>query len=269
MKPADHEQKDAFYNRSLERALQVLIAFNEERNTLGVAQLSEILNLPRVTVSRLCSTLMKYGFLRQDPDSRHYSLGSRLFELGSIFFNSFSVRKVAAPYLTQLEMKLRKTIFLGVLENDELLYLDKREDPGNPISFTSKVGSSRPPYWGMCGPMLMAYLPEDEIDRLLEKSPLAAGTRKSITNDRQFKDWLRSIQEQGFALDAETTFEGITGVAAPIRDFTGKVVASLGVALISSSADPKDLKQIVKETTKTALAISRGMGYAGKRESRQ
>jgi DNA-binding IclR family transcriptional regulator len=269
MKPADHEQKDAFYNRSLERALQVLIAFNEERGALGVAQLSEILNLPRVTVSRLCSTLMKYGFLRQDPDSRHYSLGSRLFELGNVFFNSFSVRKVAAPFLTQLQMKLGKTIFLGVLENDELLYLDKREDPRNPISFTSKVGSSRPPHWGMCGPMLMAYLPDSEVQKLLQRKPLTAGTKKSITDTQEFKEWLRRIREQGFAVDAETTLEGITGVAAPIRDFAGKVVASLGVALIASSADPKDLKQIVKETTKTALAISRGMGYAGKRDSRQ
>ena len=80
----DHRKGESFYNRSLERALQILIAFGGERKPLTLAQLSELLGLSKATALRLCSTLVKYGFLRQDQESRQYFLGLRLFELGSI-----------------------------------------------------------------------------------------------------------------------------------------------------------------------------------------
>ncbi len=99
----DRNKGEAFYNRSLERSLQILNAFGSERSPLTLAQLSETLGLPKATVLRLCSTLVKYGFLKQGPESRHYSLGLKLFELGSIVLSSFSLRKVASPYLTQLQ----------------------------------------------------------------------------------------------------------------------------------------------------------------------
>jgi IclR family transcriptional regulator, KDG regulon repressor len=260
------EEKESFYNRSLERALQILNAFGREERTgerlsLTLAHLSETLNLPRATVLRLCSTLLKYDYLRQDPETKRYSLGLRLFELGSLVFYSLSLRKTSGPFLDQLQVRLGKTVFLGVLEKDDLLYVDKREDPQNPISFTSRIGTRRPPYWGMLGPVLMAFLPDNEIERLLEKNPLAATTKKSITNKQDFIKWLRQIREQGYVFDQETAIEGITGVGAPIRDFTGKVIAAIGVGFISSSLDSKGLKKAIKEVLNTADGLSRELGY--------
>lgn len=256
-------KEEAFYNRSLERALQIMITFNNERNVLTLAQLSESLGLARATVLRLCSTLVKYDFLRQDPESKQYSLGLKLFELGSVVFDSFSLRQSASPYLSRLHAKLGKTIFLGIIDNDEVLYVDKREDPRNMINFTSKIGTRRPPYWGMLGPLLMTYLPDNEIKRLLEKYPLSATTKKSITKKEAFLTWLRRIREDGYVIDIETAIEGIGGAAAPIRDFTGKVIAGLGIAFIASSVNSQELKRIIKEVTITALAISKELGYNG------
>jgi len=260
----DRSKENAFYNRSLERALQIIITFNDDRKTQTLAQLSETLSLPRATVLRLCSTLIKYDFLRQDPESKRYSLGLRLFELGSVVFNSLSLQQIASPFIGTLHQKLSYTVFLGILDNDEVLYIDKREDPQNPISFTSKVGTRRPPYWGMLGPLLMAYLSDDEVHRLLLKIPLKATAKKSITNKDEFLSWLRRIRKDGYVIDIETALEGIGGIAAPIRDFTGTVVAAIGIAFIASSVSSKELKRMVKEITGTALAISKEMGYAEK-----
>jgi IclR family transcriptional regulator, KDG regulon repressor len=254
------KREEAFYNRSLERALQILNVFNRNIPALSMAQLSDILGLPRATVLRLCSTLVKYGFLRQDQQSRQYSLGFRLFELGSIVFCSFSLRETASPYINQLQMKLGKTVFLGILDQDEVLYIDKRDDTRNPIRFTSEIGTRRPPYWGMLGSVLMAYLPDNEIERLLQKSPLIAFTKKSITQKEEFIKWLHQIREQGFAIDNETVFDGINGISSPIRDFTGNVIAALGVGFISSSVDSKGLKKIIKEVTGTTMIISKELG---------
>ena len=261
------KKEEAFYNRSLERALQILNAFDsEQQQGLTLAQLASALGLPRATVIRLCSTLVKYNFLRQDPESKRYALGTRLFELGSIVFNSFSLRRVASNHIGDLQARLGQTVFLGVLDDDDLLYLDKREDPRNPISFTSELGRRRPPTWGMVGPAIMAFLPDSEIERVLEKRPFQPTAKKSFTGEEEYVAWLRQIREEGVAIDEERAMDGISGVAAPIRDAAGKVIASIGVAFISSSVDSKGLKRIVKDAVATAGDISRDLGYLGKKD---
>lgn len=160
-------------------------------------------------------------------------------------------------------MKLGKTIFLGILDAGELLYIDKREDSTAAITFTSNIGWRRPPYWGLLGPAIMAYLPQDEIDGLLERSPLAATTKKSIVRKEEFDALLRQVRKQGYVIDEGTAIEGVGGVAAPVRDFTGKVVAGVGAGFFFSLVGSGELKKIVKEVVGTARTISREAGYTG------
>lgn len=257
--------KEAFYNRSLERALKILCVFNADRQALTLSQLSQILDLPKATVLRLCSTLIKYDFLGYNQQSKQYSLGLKLFELGGIVLSSFSIRRVASPYLIQLQSKLSKTVFLGILQDNELVYIDKKEDLMNPIRFGSQIGQHRPPYFGMIGQTLMAFLTDSEVNRLLQKIPLTPATKKSITNEKEFKERLAKIRKQGFVVDEGEGIDGITGVAAPIRDFTNKVVAGVGVGFISSSEDSKGLEKIIKDVLRTAQTISQELGYLGRR----
>ncbi len=257
----DRSQKGTFYNRSLERALQILCLFKLDQQTLTLSQLSEASGLHKATVLRLCSTLMKYDFLRYRQDSRHYSLGLKLFELGSIIFSSFSLRRNASSYLDQLQSRLGKTVFLGILENDELIYVDKKEDPRIPIRVTSQIGTRRPPYFGMLGQILMAFLPDQEVNRLLRKTPLTPFTKKSLVREKEFTERLLRIRKQGFFVDEEEALDGISGISAPIRDYTGEVIAGVGVGFISSSEDAKRKKMIIKEVCEAAQGISKQMGY--------
>ena len=253
----DKQPEEKFFNRSLERALQILNVFSSERETLSLSQMAEILDLSRATVLRLCTTLVKYNFLTLEPETKRYFLGPRLFELGSIAFHSFPLKEISSPHLNLLHQKIGKTIFLGILQNDQLLYLDKREDPGNAIRFTSKVGTLRPPHWGMLGPLLLAYRSESEVERVLIKHPLTAKTKKSIIKKDKFLKWLKQIRDEEMAIDLEGTFEGVSGVAVPVRDINGKVVAALGVAFISSAVESKAFKNIIKEARATAQMISK------------
>ncbi|MEW6663917.1 MAG: IclR family transcriptional regulator [Thermodesulfobacteriota bacterium] len=166
--------------------------------------------------------------------------------------------------MEQLQARVGKTIFIGILQNDEIVYIDKKEDLRNPIRFASHIGTRRPPYFGMFGQLLMAYLPESEVDRLLRRHPLTLVTRKSITDLDVFKERLRRIREHGYSIDAEEAIEGITGVAAPLRDFTGNVVAGVGAGFISSSVTPKEIARIRNEVLMTAKEISQEFGYLEK-----
>jgi IclR family transcriptional regulator, KDG regulon repressor len=257
----DEERKPGFQNKSLERALQIMNAFQADRRELTVWQLSKILGLSRATILRLCTTLVQYDYLRKDAISKQYSLGIRFFDLGSIVFDSFSLRRTSSPHLSQLQMKVGNTLYLGILDNDWLLYIDKRDDPNNPVNFTSRIGTRRPPHWGMLGLVLMAHLPGSEVDRLLQKHPLIRLTKKTVTTKDEYKKRLNSVQKQEYVFEAGEVFDGINGVAAPIRDFSGKVVAAVGVGFISSSIDGKGLEKIIKEVVETARTISKDMGY--------
>jgi IclR family KDG regulon transcriptional repressor len=260
MKPLNHPKKEV-YNRSLERALQILDVFSFEKRELSLGDLSRDLHLPKATVYRLCSTLIKYGYLKNNEGLHTYSLGLKLFILGGVVLASFSLRRVAAAHLTNLQLKTGETIFLGILENDELIYIDKREDERKPIRFTSSVGARRPAHWGMLGQVLMAFLEDETVEKTLEKNPLKPFARESITNKTTFKERLQKIREQGFNIDREEALEGVGGVSAPIRDHTGKVVAAVGVGFISSSENPKKLKQIIKEVCRIGQLISQELGF--------
>lgn len=261
----DDEGKETIVNRSLERALQILDAFECERKELGLAQLSAVLGLSKATVLRLCSTLIKYGYLKQNPQSKKYFLGIKLFQLGSVVFSTFSLRKIADPFLRDLERISGKTVFLGILQDDHLLYIDKKEDPENAIKFTSSIGTRRPPYWGMLGPVLMAYLSESEFRRLLSKNPLKLTARRSIIDRSEFRAWLKVIRRQGFVVETETALEGIAGIAAPVRDFRGRVIAAIGISFIYSSVEAEGIPRMVTKVTDTAAAVSKELGFVDKK----
>jgi len=257
----DAKTEKSFYNRSLERALQILCIFNTERQALTLGRIAELVKLPKATTMRLCLTLLDYDFLRYDEQTKQYSLGLKLFELGSVVYSTFSLQRIASPYLTRLQLKLAKTVFLGVLQTDELVYIDKRDDPRNPIRFASHIGIKRPPYFGMLGQLLMAYLPESEVDRLLKKIPLVFLTKRSITDVAEFKKRLKAIRKDDYFIDEEGAIEGIAGISAPIRDFTGSVIGAIGVGYIFSSVDEKEKDLIIEEVRATAREISQELGY--------
>jgi IclR family transcriptional regulator, KDG regulon repressor len=254
-------EREPFNNRSLDRALQILCSFRFDKQELSLTELSQILDLSRSTVYRLASTLVRRGFLKYDQTSKRYTLGLKLFELGSIVFSSFSLRRVASPHLTWLQSEHLKTVFLAVLQDDELVYVDKREGIGNAIRFSEAlIGMRRPPYFGSFGQLLMAYMPDGEADRLLRLIPLKPLTRNSITRVEEFKKRLEKIRSQGYAVEAGEVLENVTGVAAPVRDHTGKVIAAVGVGFISSFEDSVGIRKIIKHVVKVAGEISQEIG---------
>jgi DNA-binding IclR family transcriptional regulator len=113
----------------------------------------------------------------------------------------------------------------------------------------------------MLGTLLMAYLTDAEVNRLLKKTPLQVFTKKSLTNVREFKRRFQTIRDQGFYIDKEEALEGVTGIAAPIRDYTGEVVAGVGVGFISSSVESDGVEKIIEELCETGKKISQEMGY--------
>ena len=251
-----------WYNKSLERALQILCSFRGTQRSASLTEIAKAVEVPKSTSRRLCATLVEYGFLQLDPETKDFSLGPMFFELGGTLVESFSVTRVAAPYLDTLQGAVQQTLWIDVLRDDYLVHIDKREDPSSPIRFGLQVGTRRPPHYGASGHVLMAYLADEEVERLLRKFPLTRLTAKTITDEELYKLKLDDIRRRGYAIDEGETVDVISAVAVPIRDRAGKVAASVGVGYISHSLSMEQSMKIIDETVNTARAVSQAMGYS-------
>jgi DNA-binding IclR family transcriptional regulator len=247
--------------QSVDRALNILDCFSFQNRELTLSDVVRKTGLNKTTAKRLIANLADKGFLRQDPLTKQYQLGMRLFELGGIVFSSLSLRNAAALAMTRLQSETGATVLLGTRMDDELVYLDKREGQGM-IRISSDIGWRRPLHYGMLGMVLMAHLDSKEAKRILKENPLQAHTPFSLTDEDAFSLRLERIRKQGNVLEHQEAVEGVIGIAAPIRDYSRQVIAALGIALtIGRNNTKKELDHLVELVTETSDRISHDLGY--------
>lgn len=260
MKPTD-QNKTIYRVQALERALDILECFSFQKRELSLTDLVNQTGLNKTTVKRLISNLTTRGYLQQEPQSKKYQLGMRLFEMGGIVYSSFSLRQAAAYPMTNLQNETGATVLLGVSMDGQLVYVDKREGDGM-IRISSDIGWRRPLHYGMLGMVLMASMDSKNVQSILTKDPLEAHTSFSITDDEAFNQRLEQIREQGYIFEEEEAVEGMFGIAAPIRDYSRQVVAALGITLpVRTHNLTAELDRLVELVKKTCETISSNLGY--------
>lgn len=255
-------RKNSIYKvQALERALDILDSFSFQNRELNLSDVVKNTGLNKTTVKRLISNLESRGYLKQDPQTKAYQLGMRLFELGGIVFSSFSLRRAAAFPMSRLQSQTGATVLLGVQIDDQLVYIDKREGNGM-LRISSDVGWHRPLHYGMLGMVLMACLDAKDVKKILSKHPLQSHTPFSITDQDAFSLRLGQIREQGYVLEKEEAVEGVMGIAAPIRDYSRQVTAALGIALPLGQRNlSNNVDRIIELVKKTCEKISSDLGY--------
>jgi IclR family KDG regulon transcriptional repressor len=247
--------------QSVDRALDILDCFSFQNREMNLSDVVRKTGLNKTTAKRLISNLADRGFLQQDPVTKQYQLGMRLFELGGIVFSSFSLRQAAAHTLNQLQNETGSTVLLGMAIDNQLVYVDKREGLG-PIRISSDIGWRRPLHYGMLGMLLMAYLDPKDVKQVLKKTPLEKHTPYSITDEAAFSLRLEQIRSQGYLMESQEAVEGVIGISAPIRDYSRQVIAALGIALTSGERHQKtDIQRCVGLVRKACDDISSNLGY--------
>ncbi len=247
--------------QSLMRALDILDCFTYQQRVMSLSDVVHLTGLNKTTAKRLISNLTARGYLQQDPQSRSYQLGMRLFELGGIVFSSFSLRQAAAQPMNILQEKSGATVLLGARIEDHLVYVDKREGRGK-VRISSDIGWRRPLHYGMLGMVLMAYMKPKDVNLIIKKYPLEAHTAFSTTDEDAFILRLGKIREKGYILEKEEAVEGFMGIAAPVKDYSRQVVAALGVALpVGQQSMDEEIDRVVGLVKKTCEDVSSYLGY--------
>jgi IclR family transcriptional regulator, KDG regulon repressor len=249
--------------KAIDRAIQVLNCFSSDPGQFTLGELAALTGLPKPTLFRILQTLEKNRFVSYDAGTSKYCLGMRLFELGGAAFSSMSLRQTASKFVDVLVMHTRCPAMVGILAEGELVYIDGRPGSGHVQLFGAQIGKRYPPYYGAVGKALMAHLSNDEVDALLSRYPLQQIAPRSITDHIGFKRSLQEIRDKGYAYEEGELVEGVIGIAAPVRNHLGRVVAAVGMVFPAFRADDKKRERMTGLVTETAMKISQAMGFMG------
>jgi len=246
--------------QALRRALSILNCFLQDTSELSLTDLSKSLSLPKGTVHRLLSALKFQNFIEQDEDSLKYRLGWGLFELGSYVDTINILKKKARPYLEALCEKSKETVHLAVLKEGNIFYIDKIVG-AHKITMVTSVGLRLPSHIGGLGKSLIAFLPDDELDKIIKERELQKFTKNTIIDPNKLKDTLKRVRENGFAIDNEEFEIGLTCVGVPIKDFTGKVVAAISISGPTLRMNKDMMPYYIKLALEAGKKISNSLGF--------
>lgn len=244
----------------LEKVVKILDLYTYKEDAFTLSDIGKRTGIPKTTVFKILKTFESAGFFKYDPAQEKYSLGFRFLELGGIVYSSISVRKAAAPYMDSLSNNLKATILLGVIKDDELLYIDKRE-MDSIIRVASHIGLKRPPYLGMLGMILLAYMDNKEKERLLKLYPPTKIPGETVTGIRRIMKKLDEAKRKGYYMEQDEVVEGLFGIGVPIMDFSGNVVAALGAAQPVFQVKEYTVGNTIQRLLEASRSISRELGY--------
>ncbi|GAB3582671.1 IclR family transcriptional regulator [Amycolatopsis endophytica] len=214
-------------SQSLDRGLSVLGALADGATTLD--ELAGELGVHKSTVLRLLRTLETQHFVQREG-SRHYRLGSALFDLANRALESRDVRRASAPALAALNDRTGHTVHLATYEDGEVVYVDKYEGR-HTVRMYSRVGKRAPLHCTAVGKVLVAALPADRrehVARALDYPALTAGT---ITTAEDYLAELEKVAERGYAVDNAEHEDFIHCLAAPVRGQGGAVLAAVSLSV--------------------------------------
>jgi DNA-binding IclR family transcriptional regulator len=251
--------------QSIDRTLDVLEVFLQDQGEPTVATLAEATSLSRRAVQRVVAVLEQRGYLDRDPDSRHYRIGVRLFELGARFHNQLDLRRAALPDLTSLVEQTQQAAFLCIRDGDDALCLDRVGARHRVRLFTLHVGERQPLHCGAAPRALLAGLTERELLGYASRTLLPGLTPHTIATAEALLADAAATRERGFVVSDQDVTIGIAAVGAPVCDHTGQVVAAISVSGLAASYTPERVGELAEAVHGAARTLSGRLGFRGDR----
>ncbi len=242
------------------RALDIVELLSLERDGLGVTAIATKLALNKSTVHRILNALLERGYVEKSEGGSAYRLGLRFVEITALRLNHLELKTEAAPVLRKLADMMGQPVHLAILSGSDAVYIEKI-DPISNIRLYSQIGKRIPAYCSALGKALLVDHPEKELDVLMEGRPIERLTPKTAAGLAEFKADVARCAERGYAIDDEEHDLGIRCVAAPVRDYTGKIIASLSLAGDSNVISPETDEEHAASVMAAAAEISRRMGW--------
>jgi IclR family pca regulon transcriptional regulator len=214
--------------RSFERGLAVIRAFDAEHPALTLSEVARACELTRAAARRFLLTLADLGYVH--TDGRRFRLTPRVLELGYSYLAGYTLPQIAEPHLEQLVERVRESSSLCVLEGDDIVYV-ARVPTRRIMTASITVGTRFPACVTSVGRVILAHLPDEDVEARLARAELKPLTTRTIATPQALRTELCRVRRQGYAVVDQELEEGLRSVAAPVRDRDGEVVAAVNIAV--------------------------------------
>jgi IclR family KDG regulon transcriptional repressor len=244
-------QADKSYIEVMGKIFAVLEYFVErggKQKSVAFTEVAGAVPFARTTVHRILYSLEKLGYLDKDGHKAHYKLAGKFFDLTVPAVHFRRLQSVAKNVMQNLLLRFGETVNLGVIEDGEVAYIEVLQSP-SALRIAAIPGERNPVHCTSLGKAILAFLPESEVQAILERHPLVRKTPKTITQRQHLLEHLASVS-------------GVVCAAAPIFDQTGRVIAGLSISGPATRMEPK-LAQVREEIRNSGLALSRMLSPNG------
>ena len=247
--------------QSVERTLSILEVLAENREGLGVTEISEKVGLHKSTVYRLLATLIYKGYVIQDIETNKYKTTFKLFELGNKRIEKMDILSASKPYTKKLMERVNEVVHLVVREGNMIVYIDKVE-ADNTIRMASSIGKRNPMYCTSVGKAILAHLPSQEVEEVWANSKIEKRTNNTITDFQELKKELAIIRERGFAVDNEENEFGVRCIGAPIFNRFGQIEGAISISGPTIRLTEEKIAAMADEVKMCSEQISKELGYS-------
>jgi DNA-binding IclR family transcriptional regulator len=263
-RPVGEESGERSYRvAAVEKALLVLDAFAAPPHHFGLTELSGRTGLSTNQTFRLLQTLVAARFVRQEPESKLYSLGPRLFGLVRALFHGDELLLAAREALEWAQSRTGETVALIARDGEDgSVCVDVRESD-HPLLVAASVGSRSPGlHAGAAAKILLAARDDEAVDRYLAcHQPLARFTARTLTSPAAIRAEIETVRARGYAVSDEEVAEGMYGIAAPIRDRRGTVAGAITLSAPLARAGEVERTLHREAMVEAARRISTNLGY--------
>jgi DNA-binding IclR family transcriptional regulator len=215
--------------QSVTRALRILELFDENRPALSTSEIANLTELNRATAYRFCQTLLRLGYLE---DTGHGTVrpGLRAVTLARAALASRELPELAMPYLRDLQVKTGETVNMALLDGEEVVYV-ARILSDHLLTLRLFIGSRLPAWSTSLGRAILAFMPDEEIERVLDRSELKPSTERTITDRDRLRAELRRVRSRGYAVNNQELALGLVGIAAPVFGVSGEPIAAINMSI--------------------------------------
>ncbi|RJR32208.1 MAG: IclR family transcriptional regulator [Desulfobacteraceae bacterium] len=247
--------------KSAERAIRILETVAQFSAGLTHSEIAQTLRIPSGSLTPLLTTLSQLGYLSVQSATKRYTLSTGVLSLSRRYQESLDIVRTGEPFLVRL-VEMTGEASAITIENGNRSTVVAKVNSRLPLSPSLNLGDSAPLYAGASGRVYLAFRTPEEIDRYLSTVQLKPFTAKTPTDPDLIRKELAAIRAGALSCSREHIFEGVTAIAAPVRDFRGKVVATFIISAPTSRLGPEKEKLVKKALRSVSEDFSEMLGYS-------
>jgi IclR family transcriptional regulator, pca regulon regulatory protein len=251
------EQESRDYVNSLARGLEVIRSFTRTKPSMTLSEVAERTDMNRAAARRFLLTLVREGYA--ETDGKYFRLRAKILELGFSVLASMDLSQVIRPIMEELAEKLEESCFAAVLDRDSVIYIAQASSR-RIINVGISIGSRAPAHAMSSGRVLLAALPDGELNAYLDAVKVEKLTPNTITSKVKLRAAIEEARRQGWAVVDQEYEIGLRSISTAIKDRSGTTIAALNVTCPTPRVTPEDMQaRVLPALLDSAQRISRGL----------